>query len=144
MQHRASLSHVLAPYSPEIARRFEDVPTPPPLDDATGGSTHIVATGIPDLGADLTRTVVLVGPGAMQEADAVHALVARLGAPVANTWGTKGIYAWDDPHHMGTCGLQRDDFALLGFAGFELIIAIGTDPYETPEHRYALATTITL
>ena len=144
MQHRAPLSHALAPYSPEIAHCFEDVPTPPPLDDATGRSQNIVATGIPDLGGSLTRAVVLVGSGAMQEVDAVHALVARLGALVANTWGTKGIYPWDDPHHMGTCGLQRDDFALLGFAEFELIIAIGVDPHETPEHRYALATTITL
>ena len=24
----------------------------------------------------------------------------------ANTWGAKGVFPWDSPHHLGTCGLQ--------------------------------------
>ena len=59
--------------------------------------------------------------------------------PVANTWGAKGVFNWDSPHHMGTCGLQADDFALLGFADYELIVATGIDPLESPEERFGLA-----
>ena len=87
---------------------------------------------------------MLVGPDATRDQWAVHALAHHLGAPVANTWGAKGIYPWDDAHHMGTCGLQRDDFTLLGFDGFDLVIAFGIDDAEAPPERFALAPTLTL
>ena len=44
---------------------------------------------------------------------------------------TLSVFNWDSPHHMGTCGLQADDFALLGFAEYELIVASGIDPLES-------------
>ena len=91
------------------------------------------------LGDASARIVILAGPGAILDAPALHALADHIGAPVANTWGAKGIYPWDDPHHIGTCGLQRDDFALLGFAAFDLILAIGIDPAESPTERFALS-----
>ena len=93
------------------------------------------------LGDASTRIVILAGPGATLDPVALHALADHLGAPVANTWGAKGIYPWDDPHHIGTCGLQRDDFALLGFAAFDLILAIGIDPAESPPERFSLTET---
>ena len=90
------------------------------------------------LGEASSRIVILAGPGATLNAPALHALADHIGAPVANTWGAKGIYPWDNPHHIGTCGLQRDDFALLGFAAFDLILGIGIDPAESPTERFAL------
>ena len=55
---------------------------------------------------------------------------------VANTWGAKGVFNWDSPHHLGTCGLQADDFALLGFADLDLLWVAGLDPDESPAERY--------
>jgi hypothetical protein len=49
------------------------------------------------------------------------------------------VFAWDSPHHLGTCGLQARDFALLGFASAELIIATGVSEVEVPHARFALA-----
>lgn len=88
--------------------------------------------------------VILVGPEAMRSAPAVHRLAHALGAPVANTWGAKGIYPWNDPHHMGTSGLQRDDFALLGFDEFDFIVAIGIDEDESPLARLTMAPVVLL
>jgi thiamine pyrophosphate-dependent acetolactate synthase large subunit-like protein len=65
------------------------------------------------------------------------ALTANI--PVANTWGAKGVFPWDSPHHMGTCGLQARDFELLGFADYDTIVATGIDPEESPQERFALA-----
>jgi thiamine pyrophosphate-dependent acetolactate synthase large subunit-like protein len=58
---------------------------------------------------------------------------------VANTWGAKGVFAWNSPHHLGTCGLQARDFELLGFADADTIIATGIDDEESPTERFALA-----
>ena len=52
---------------------------------------------------------------------------------IANTWGAKGVFNWADPHHMGTAGLQADDFKLLNFLELDLVIAIGADPLESPD-----------
>jgi hypothetical protein len=35
--------------------------------------------------------------------------------------------------------LQRDDFELLGFADFDLVLAVGVDQAETPSYRYGRA-----
>jgi hypothetical protein len=145
---RASIGHVLRPYDAEVAGWFDDVPTPYPLQDhGMPWVTRFVGT--PDwtsgpLGDPDARIVILAGPAATTEAWALHSLAVHLGAPVANTWGAKGIYPWDDPHHMGTCGLQRDDFALLGFADYDLVLAIGVDPAESPAERYSLTETRTV
>ncbi len=86
----------------------------------------------PDLIADPHgRIAILVGPFALLDPDGLHRIAHHLGAPVANTWGAKGIYPWNSPHHMGTGGLQRDDFALLGLADFDLVLTIGIDSAET-------------
>jgi len=86
----------------------------------------------PEMLADpAERVVMLVGPHALRDVAGVHRVAHELGAPVANTWGAKGIYQWNDGHHMGTCGLQRDDFTLLGLADYDLVLAVGLDPAES-------------
>jgi hypothetical protein len=86
------------------------------------------------------RIVVLAGPRVIDEG-AIQGLRAFAGEGalgVANTWGTKGVFGWDSPHHLGTCGLQARDFELLGWAGAATILTTGlTDEVETA--RYALA-----
>ena len=134
------LSELLRPISGELAAEFEYAPTPTPLRPGQGACFDRPR---PDLGDPTVRVVILVGPGATLDAPALHALADHLGAPVANTWGAKGIYPWDDPHHMGTCGLQRDDFELLGFRGFDLVLAVGIDEMESPSHRFALTEFVT-
>ena len=92
------------------------------------------------------RVVVLAGPGVV-DAGAIaelraFAAVGDLG--VANTWGAKGVFAWDSPHHLGTCGLQARDFELLGFAEADAIVAVGLDEDESPRARVALAPVVDL
>lgn len=133
------LSELLRPLSADLADAFVRVPTPVPLGDGRGAYFE---RPVPELGDSSQRVVILAGPGATLDALALHALADHLGAPVANTWGAKGIYPWNDPHHMGTCGLQRDDFTLLGFARFDIVLAIGIDEMESPEQRFALTETV--
>jgi thiamine pyrophosphate-dependent acetolactate synthase large subunit-like protein len=97
------------------------------------------------LGGEVTgRVVVLAGPGVIEEQaiEALRDLAAAGGLGVANTWGAKGVFAWDSPHHLGTCGLQARDFELLGFAAADVIVATGLDADEAPRDRFALAPVI--
>jgi thiamine pyrophosphate-dependent acetolactate synthase large subunit-like protein len=98
----------------------------------------VVAGDIPEWRG---RVRVVVGPGVIAAGmvDALRAFAAAGDLGVANTWGAKGVFAWDSPHHLGTCGLQARDFELLGFADAELIVAIGLDADESPRDRIALA-----
>jgi hypothetical protein len=92
------------------------------------------------------RLVVLAGPGVI-DADRVEDLRGFAAAGdlgVANTWGAKGVFAWDSPHHLGTCGLQEHDFELLGFAAADAIVVVGPDPDESPPARLALAPRVDL
>ncbi len=126
------LADLLRPLSSDLADAFAGIPTPGAL------STDFLRASerpLPDLGDASTRVVILAGPDATRVQPALHALADHLGAPVANTWGAKGIYPWDDPHHMGTCGLQRDDFSLLGFGDFDVILMVGTDELESRPDR---------
>jgi len=90
------------------------------------------------------RVVVLAGPGVI-DADAVDGLrrfAAAGNLGVANTWGAKGVFSWDSPHHLGTCGLQARDFELLGFGDADAIVTTGLDDAESPYDRFALAPVI--
>jgi hypothetical protein len=90
------------------------------------------------------RVVVLAGPGVIDESaiDGLRSLADAGDLGVANTWGAKGVFAWDSPHHLGTCGLQERDFELLGFADVDTIVVTGLSEDESPRERYALAPTI--
>ena len=85
--------------------------------------------------------VALVGPGVVRAGaiDGLHEFAAAAGIGVANTWGAKGVFPWDSPHHMGTAGLQERDFELLGLGEAALIVASGVDPDESPTEQFALA-----
>jgi thiamine pyrophosphate-dependent acetolactate synthase large subunit-like protein len=87
------------------------------------------------------RVVVLAGPGVIDDGaiDGLRSFAAAGSLGVANTWGAKGVFAWDSPHHLGTCGLQAHDFELLGFADADLIVTTGISDDESPRERFALA-----
>jgi len=104
---------------------------------------RVQADRVPELSG---RLVVLAGPGVV-DAGAIAALRAFAEAGdlgVANTWGAKGVFAWDSPHHLGTCGLQSRDFELLGFDDAEAIVAVGLDEDESPRSRVARAPIVDL
>jgi thiamine pyrophosphate-dependent acetolactate synthase large subunit-like protein len=132
------LADALRPYSAELAAHYADVEIPAAVEEpwTFAGSTSFITIGSgetfsPDLLADASaRVALLVGPRALKDTAGIHRVAHELGAPVANTWGAKGIYPWNDGHHMGTCGLQRDDFVLLGLGEFDLVIAVGLDDAE--------------
>jgi thiamine pyrophosphate-dependent acetolactate synthase large subunit-like protein len=112
------------------ALRFAlDLPAPP----RTGPA---MAT----LDAPRGRTAMLAGPGVLRDraVDGLREFAAAAHVGVANTWGAKGVFNWDSPHHLGTCGLQADDFPLLGFADLDLLWVTGLDPLESPASRYEL------
>jgi thiamine pyrophosphate-dependent acetolactate synthase large subunit-like protein len=111
------------------------VPVPAPNRPAT--------PGLPD---PAPSVAVLAGPGVLRTGnlDGVRAFAASAGLGVANTWGAKGMFPWDSPHHLGTCGLQADDFALLGFSEVELIVVTGLDPDEAPPRLWARAPHVTV
>jgi hypothetical protein len=101
------------------------------------------------VGAELERRgrlLVLAGPGVI-DAGALPALRAFADAGdlgVANTWGAKGVFAWDSPHHLGTCGLQARDFELLGFGVADAVVTVGLDLDESPLARLAPAPLLAL
>ncbi len=92
------------------------------------------------------RLVVLAGPGVIDDdrVEDLRAFAAAGDLGVANTWGAKGVFAWDSPHHLGTCGLQAHDFELLGFGAADAIVVVGADPDESPPARLALAPRVDL
>jgi Thiamine pyrophosphate enzyme, central domain len=123
-----------------VAEAFDRAEVPAALAYALGLDPVMDATAEP---AELPdgRLVVLAGPGvvASRNVEDLHAFATAANAPVANTWGAKGVFPWDSPHHMGTCGLQARDFELLGFERYDTIVATGVDLAESPHERFALA-----
>ena len=85
------------------------------------------------------RTLVLVGPGVVRAGHlaGLRALAASMGCGVLNTYGAKGVFPWDDPHHFGTIGLQELDVELSGLADAELVITAGLDPTELAPERWS-------
>lgn len=88
---------------------------------------------------DPDRVVVLAGPGVVRTGNvaALRRLAEVTGWGVLNTWGAKGVFVWDDPHHLGTAGLQEQDFVLAGLAD-RFVILTGGDPRESPRSRWRL------
>jgi thiamine pyrophosphate-dependent acetolactate synthase large subunit-like protein len=138
-----TIGDLLRDVSPELAREFGEVEVPAALEYTLrppGGTVAVAASAV-GWPHGRVRTVVLAGPDVLRDPIGlgIRRFAEAANVPVANTWGAKGVFNWDSPHHMGTCGLQADDFALLGFADFELIVATGIDPLESPEERFGLA-----
>jgi acetolactate synthase-1/2/3 large subunit len=83
------------------------------------------------------RPVALAGNGAIRAraAQALRAFVYTTGIPVAETFMAKGLVDSDDPHSLGTVGLQTRDYEMAGFEDADLVIAIGYDLVEhAPEN----------
>ena len=129
-----------------IARRDTVACRPAAPRHAGVDACHDFVVVAPDVPEHHGRVRVLVGPGviAAGAVDALRAFAAAGNLGVANTWGAKGVFAWDSPHHLGTCGLQARDFELLGFADADVIIAVGLDEDESPRARVALAPLVEL
>jgi Thiamine pyrophosphate enzyme, central domain len=85
----------------------------------------------PDLGADVG---VVAGPGVVRSAAVTHLqrFAEQTGWAVVNTWGAKGVFAWDSPFHAGTAGLQARDFELAGLTSVPIVVTVGIDPDEWP------------
>src|ERR1700704_32610 len=66
---------------------------------------------------------------------ALRAFVHTTGIPVAETFMAKGLLDYEDPHALGTVGLQARDYAMAGFDDADVIITVGYDLVEhSPEH----------
>ena len=88
----------------------------------------------------MIRSTVLVVGGEAVDAGvgpAVCELARRTRTGVLNTWRAKGLFRFDDPAHLGTIGLQRDDLVLAGVAGeqrsFERVVVCGVADGELPD-----------
>jgi acetolactate synthase-1/2/3 large subunit len=76
--------------------------------------------------------IILAGNGAIRThaSRALRAFVHTTGIPVAETFMAKGLLDYEDPHALGTVGLQARDYALAGFEDADVVIAVGYDLVE--------------
>jgi acetolactate synthase I/II/III large subunit len=81
--------------------------------------------------------IILAGNGAIRThaSRALRAFVHTTGIPVAETFMAKGLLDYEDPHALGTVGLQARDYELAGFDDADVVISVGYDLVEhKPEH----------
>ncbi|HUO71087.1 MAG TPA: acetolactate synthase large subunit [Solirubrobacteraceae bacterium] len=81
--------------------------------------------------------IALAGNGAIRAhaGRALRAFAQSTGVPVAETFMAKGLLDYQDPHALGTVGLQARDYSMAGFDDADVVIAIGYDLVEhAPEH----------
>jgi acetolactate synthase-1/2/3 large subunit len=81
--------------------------------------------------------VALVGNGATRAhaARALRYFVSATGISAAETFMAKGLLDYEDPHALGTVGLQARDYAMAGFEDADVVVAIGYDLVEhSPQH----------
>jgi acetolactate synthase-1/2/3 large subunit len=81
--------------------------------------------------------IILAGNGAIRThaSRALRAFVHTTGIPVAETFMAKGLLDYEDPHALGTVGLQARDYSLAGFDDADVVITVGYDLVEhKPEH----------
>lgn len=117
-----------------------DLEAPPPpgasplVVDPASGPGLALGPELRDVGL-----VVLAGPGVVRDGavDHLRAFATRAGCGIVNTWGAKGVLAWDDPAHFGTVGLQERDFDLAGVTTAPIVVAVGLDPAESPPSHWA-------
>ena len=81
--------------------------------------------------------IILAGNGAIRThaSRALRAFVHTTGIPVAETFMAKGLLDYEDPHALGTVGLQSRDYEMAGFDDADVVVAVGYDLVEhAPEH----------
>jgi acetolactate synthase-1/2/3 large subunit len=76
--------------------------------------------------------VILAGNGAIRlhASRALRAFVHTTGISVAETFMAKGLLDYEDPHALGTVGLQARDYEMAGFEDADVVIAVGYDLVE--------------
>ncbi|HEX5617338.1 MAG TPA: acetolactate synthase large subunit, partial [Solirubrobacteraceae bacterium] len=76
--------------------------------------------------------VVLAGNGVARvgAAPALREFARATGIGVAETFMGKGLLDYENPHALGTVGLQSRDYALAGFEDADLVITVGYDLVE--------------
>jgi acetolactate synthase I/II/III large subunit len=87
--------------------------------------------------------IILAGNSAIRThaSRALRAFVHTTGIPVAETFMAKGLLDFEDPHALGTVGLQARDYEMAGFDDADVVIAVGYDLVEhAPEHGNPRAT----
>ena len=99
--------------------------TPPSRPVADAAAVERAANA---LGAS-QRPVVIVGGGAVDAADAVRALVAKLAAPVLSTTAGKGVVGESDPLCAGALLALPEGQAFL--AGRDCVLVLGSELAET-------------
>ncbi|HZU59776.1 MAG TPA: acetolactate synthase large subunit [Solirubrobacteraceae bacterium] len=79
-----------------------------------------------------SHPIALVGNGAIRAhaSRALRAFVHTTGIPVAETFMAKGLIDYEDPHALGTVGLQARDYEMAGFDEADLVITVGYDLVE--------------
>jgi len=81
--------------------------------------------------------IVLAGNGVARTgaAPALREFAHATGIGVAETFMGKGMLDYEDPHALGTVGLQSRDYALAGFDDADVVITVGYDLVEhSPEN----------
>jgi len=92
--------------------------------------------------ADIIRSalnpIALAGNGVVRTgaSPALRELARATGIPVAETFMAKGLLDYEDPHALGTVGLQSRDYALAGFEEADVVLAIGYDLVEHSPHHW--------
>ena len=76
--------------------------------------------------------IILAGNGVARAgaASALRELARATGIGVAETFMGKGALDYDDPHALGTVGLQSRDYALAGFEDADVVVTVGYDLVE--------------
>src|SRR2546423_204650 len=76
--------------------------------------------------------IVLAGNGVSRTgaAAALREFARATGIGVAETFMGKGCLDYEDPHALGTVGLQSRDYALAGFEDADVVITVGYDLVE--------------
>jgi acetolactate synthase I/II/III large subunit len=90
-----------------------------------------------DIIMNAEHPIILAGNGAIRThaSQALRAFVHTTGIPVAETFMAKGLLDYEDPHALGTVGLQSRDYEMAGFDEADVVIAVGYDLVEhAPEH----------
>jgi acetolactate synthase-1/2/3 large subunit len=83
------------------------------------------------------KPMVLAGNGVARvgAAPALREFARATGIGVAETFMGKGLLDYEDPHAMGTVGLQSRDYTLAGFEDADVVITVGYDLVEhAPKH----------
>ena len=133
-----SLGDLLRPVSAALAAAFDDVGVPGALARAIRRRPEAPPPAPAPAVPDGARLAVLAGPGvlAFDAVDALHRLANRAGIGVANTWGAKGVYPWDDGTHAFTAA-ELSAFA-PGAVPVHAYSVISGREFGLPESIYTL------